>query len=88
MPFGVQPLVVTYSFVGARTQATDLVDLAQLDLALGMIADKVNEVIAALDVIARDDNQLDDGVLEARHLSDDGRAEFIAIANAAVDARA
>ncbi len=88
MPFSVQPVRITYSFAGARATATDLVDLPQLDLAFAALADKINETIAALDVIARDDDELDDGVLEARHLSDDARAEIISIVNANVDAQA
>lgn len=84
MPLSVQPLVIDYSFVGARTQATDMVNLAQLDLALAAITDKLNEIIATVDIIVRDDDTLDDGCVDARHLSDDARAEIISIVNAAV----
>ena len=42
MPISVHPLVIDYSFVGARTQATDKVDLVALDTAFGQISDKLN----------------------------------------------
>lgn len=85
MPISVQPLIIEYSFVGARTQATDKVDLAALDAAFGQITDKLNEVINALDVTLRDDDTLDDACLEPRHLSDEVRAEIVAIVNEKVD---
>jgi hypothetical protein len=85
MPLGVEPLVINYSFVGSREQATDLVDLVALDAAFEQIADKLNEIVNALDVTLRDDNTLDDGCLEPRHMSDDFRAEVVSIVNQLVD---
>lgn len=85
MPISVQPLVINYSFVGARIQATDKVDLAALDAAFVQITDKLNEIINALDVTLRDDDTLDDGCLEPRHMSDDFRAEIVALVNERVD---
>lgn len=86
MPISVQPLTLNYSFQANRTQATDKVDLAQLDAALGQITDKMNEIVEALDLTLRDDDTLDDGVIEPRHMSDEFRAEIISAVNAVVDA--
>jgi hypothetical protein len=86
MPISVQPLVINYSFQANRAQATDKVDLARLDAAFAAITAKLNEVIVALDQTLRDDDTLDDGVLQSRHLSDEVLEELTVIANRAADA--
>ena len=82
----IQPLILTYSASAGRLRATDNVNLAQLDAALGQITDKINEVIGALNINLRDDNALQDGIFLPRHMSDDFRAEVVSIANQAADA--
>lgn len=77
----VRPLVLTHSFAGARNQATDKVDLAQLDAAFAQITDKLNEIIGAMDITLRDDNTLKDSSIEPRHLSSDTYSEIVAIVN-------
>lgn len=84
MPISVEPLQVTYSFNANRRTASDLVDAAALDAVFLLITDKINEVITALDVTTRDDDTLVDGVLEARHLSDDAVEQISAMINAQV----
>jgi hypothetical protein len=71
MPISVQPLVIDYSFVGAREQATDTVDLVALDAALGQIVGKLNEIIEAVNTIQRDDDHLHDGAVAFDMLNDD-----------------
>jgi hypothetical protein len=85
MPISVQPLVLSYSATATRLQARDMVDLAELDGALAQITAKLNEVIQALDTTIRDDDTLDDGCLEPRHMTDEFRAEIVSIVNARVD---
>ena len=80
----VQPLVIDYSFTANRTQATDLVDLAQLDAVLNQIAAKLNETIAALNVTTRDDDTLRDSTVELRNLSDDVLEQITTTVNAAI----
>jgi hypothetical protein len=84
MAFGVQPIQLGYSFVANRQQATDTVDLTQLDAAFAQVADKINEIITALDVTLRDDNTLDDGTVEPRNLSEDVHVELTALVNGAI----
>lgn len=88
MAISVQPLVIDYSFAGAAPQATDKIDLAQLDTVLGQIVDKLNEVIAAQSQTLRDDDTLRDGVLEPRMMTDDFRAEISSMINQRVDSGA
>lgn len=77
----VRPLVINYSFAANRRQATDKVDLAQLDAAFAQITDKLNEIIAAVDITTRDDNTLKDSSIEPRHLTSDVYTEIVAIVN-------
>jgi len=84
MPISVDPLVIPYSFQANARQAQDKVDLAQLDAALAQLAAKLNEIGTALNVTLRDDNTLDDGVIESRHLSDEVLEALTVIANDAV----
>ena len=88
MAISVQPLVVNYSFAGAAAQATDKVDLAQLDAVLQQVTDKLNEIIASQNITLRDDNTLRDGVLEPRMMTDDFRAELSSMVNQRVDSGA
>jgi hypothetical protein len=81
MPISVQPLTLTYSFQANRTQATDMVDLQQLDAAFAQITGKLNEILVALDETMRDDNTLDDAVVEPRHLHEECYKEITAIVN-------
>lgn len=71
MPISVQPLQITYSFAGARTSATDMVDAAQLDAVLASINSKLTEIIDALNTIQRDDDHLNDAAIDFRCLNDD-----------------
>lgn len=83
----IQPLVIGYSFNANRTQATDQIDLAQADLVLLQISEKLNEIIDAVNLVIRDDGTLEDGCFLPSHMSDDFRAEVVSIANAAADAQ-
>jgi hypothetical protein len=67
----VDPLVIGYSFTAARGGASDKVDLAALDAALALVTGKLNEIVAAIDVVTRDDDTLKDASIEPRHLSDE-----------------
>lgn len=67
----VDPLIIGYSFTAARGGASDKVDLAALDGALAQVTDKLNEIVAALDVVTRDDDTLKDTSIEPRHFSDE-----------------
>jgi hypothetical protein len=85
MASSVQPLVIDYSFAANRRQATDMVDLDQLDGVIVTLTDKINEIIAALDVTTRDDNTLHDGIIEPRNLHPETESEFTALVQQAVD---
>jgi hypothetical protein len=80
----VQPLIIDYSFAANRTQATDMVDLDQLDAVLNQIATKLNETIAALNVTTRDDDTLRDSTIELRNLADDALEHLTTTVNAAI----
>ena len=82
----VQPLVITYSFAANRTQAVDSVDLDQLDAILGQVADKLTEVIDAMNVVQREDDTLSDQIVDFRSLNDDVVEELSSLVNAAVTA--
>lgn len=84
MPTSVQPVVINYSFQANRTQAADKVNIAQLDAAIQTIADKLNEMLAVLDKTLRDDDTLDDRIIEPRHLHPETLAEIASIANTSV----
>jgi len=77
----VQPLTINYSFASNRTQATDKVNLAQLDAAFSQINAKLTEIIAAMDATTRDDDTLHDNNVEPRHLSTEIYSELIAMVN-------
>lgn len=77
----VRPLVINYSFAANRQQATDKVDLAQLDAAFAQVTDKLNEIIRAVDITLRDDDTLKDSSVEPRHLSSEVYTELVAIVN-------
>lgn len=79
MSISVQPLVIGYSFVANRRQATDLVNLTQLDAAFLLVTNKLNEIILALNETTDDDNTLKDGSIAARNLSDDTLDEITSI---------
>jgi hypothetical protein len=85
MATSVQPLVWDYSFQANRTQATDKVDLAQLDAALQATGDKLNEILSMLDKTLRDDDTLDDRTVEPRHLHPETLAEIVSAVNSATD---
>lgn len=76
MPISVQPLAIGYSFVANRRQATDRVDLDELNAAFEAITNKLNELITALNETTADDDSLADDVIEGRHLSDDALEEI------------
>lgn len=84
MPISVQPLRIGYSFNANRRGASDRVDAAQLDAVFALVTAKLNEIITALDVTTRDDNTLNDAIIEARHLGDDTVEEISAMINAEV----
>lgn len=84
MSTSVQPLVIDYSFQANREAATDLVDAAQLDVVLGQVADKLNEIVTALAVTTRDDNALADATIELRTLSNDTLEHLSQLVNEAV----
>lgn len=84
MPLSVQPLVIAYSFTGARRGASDRVNAAQLDVIFGQIAGKINELVTALNVTTRDDDELDDEVVESRHLANDALDQISSLINARV----
>lgn len=86
MPISTQPLVLSYSASKGRLQATDKVNAVNLDAALATITAKLNEIIEVVNQTIRDDNQLQDGCLEPRHMSDEFRAEVVSIVNDRVDA--
>lgn len=71
MPISVAPLTLNYSFAANAAQATDLVDLAQLDAVLAAINAKVSELIFVLNAVQRDDNTLNDSAIDFRCLSDE-----------------
>ena len=79
----VQPLRLSYSFAANRRQATDSVNAAQLDAALATITNKLNEIVAAIDVPLRADNTLKDGSLEPRHFSDEVNVDLAGQINTA-----
>ncbi len=79
MSLSVQPLVIDYSFVMNRKQATDRVDLAQLDAALMLVTNKLNEIIMALNETTDDDNTLKDDSIAARNFSDDALEQITSI---------
>lgn len=64
-------LRIDYSFAANRRAATDRVNATQLDATLAAIVAKVNEVVAALDETLRDDDTLDDAVIQPRHLNEE-----------------
>jgi hypothetical protein len=84
MPISVQPLVINYSFAANARQATDRVDLAQLDTALASVAAKLNEVVTAINVTTRDDDTLHDHVVEPRHLAPEVYSELASMVQKAV----
>lgn len=84
MPTSVQPLSISHSFNAGRRTATDRVNAAALDAAFASIAAKINEVIVALNETTRDDDALEDEVVDARCLSNDALEEISALVNAAV----
>jgi hypothetical protein len=84
MPTSVQPIVIGYSFQANRTQATDKVDLVQLDAVVQTIGGKLNEILVMLDKTLRDDDTLDDRTVEPRHLHPETLAEIASLANAGV----
>lgn len=83
MPISVQPLTLTYSFAANAGQATDRVDLAQLDAALAAINAKVTELIFVLNAVQRDDDTLNDSAIDFRCLSDEVVEHLASQVNAA-----
>lgn len=71
MPISVQPLDIRTSFEASRVQAQDKVDLVQLDAVFTEFANKINEIIDAVNTTQRDDDTLSDGAIEFRNLNDD-----------------
>lgn len=79
----VQPLQLTFSFTANRAQATDKVDLAQLNAAFATVTAKLNEIKTALDVTLGPDNTLKDGSIAPRHFSDEVDTEIAGKVNTA-----
>lgn len=82
----VPTLAITYSFNANRGQATDLVDSAQLDEVLNQIADKLNEIILALDAVTDDDDTLRDGIIVPSTYHPEVSDDIAAKVNLAVEA--
>jgi hypothetical protein len=75
----IQPLVIPFSFTGARTQATDQVDLASLDAAFALVTAKLNECITALNMTLAADNTLADNTVGVLTISPEAWAEIAAV---------
>lgn len=84
MASSVQPLALNYSATASRSQATDLVDLDDLNAALSSITSKLNEIIAALDVTTGADDMLADNVVDRSNLNAEVYAKMASLAQEAV----